>query len=306
MFFIKLGNRYIQTKMVILNYFAPPPVFKRLKYKWIMLLLSINSSIMNTVRILYNLPHWLLLLILFSLTLVQPSVEWVIVISYSNWSLFDLVVQLVSVLFICMVFLSNRRESWLMVLAESGYQSFLANHREVYWVLFCSSYNEHTSEMCELVDNRRLYDYANDSTSPHYWQLFASLPTDLHLLHRVSQRIGILRLVKRVCLDTSVLLRCYYVFVLQFLEYCSPVCRSIAECHLQLLEQEVIRWPGFAQISVPFRCVMDVILPDCLCCTSLIRLESLFVQSASICICHSSTYSSFGSSSSIGVRSIKV
>ena len=40
---------------------------------------------------------------------------------------------------------------------------------------------------------------------------------------RVSQRIGILRLVKRVFMDTFVLLRCYYAFILPILEYCSPV-----------------------------------------------------------------------------------
>ena len=55
----------------------------------------------------------------------------------------------------------------------------------------------------------------------------------------VSQRIGILRLVKLVFVDTSVLLRCYYAFVLQILEYCSPVWGSADECHLQLLERQV-------------------------------------------------------------------
>ena len=40
------------------------------------------------------------------------------------------------------------------------------------------------------------------------------------IVSRVSQRIGILRLVKRVFVDTSVLLRCYYAFVLLILEYC--------------------------------------------------------------------------------------
>ena len=49
----------------------------------------------------------------------------------------------------------------------------------------------------------------------------------------------ILRLVKRVFVDTSVLLRCRYAFVLPFLEYCSPVWGSAAECHLQLLERQV-------------------------------------------------------------------
>ena len=48
-----------------------------------------------------------------------------------------------------------------------------------------------------------------------------------------------LRLVKRVLLDTSVLLRCYYAFVITILEYCSPVWRSAAECHLQLRERQV-------------------------------------------------------------------
>ena len=43
------------------------------------------------------------------------------------------------------------------------------------------------------------------------------------IVSSVSQRICILRLVKRVFVDTSVLLRCYYAFVLPILEYCSPV-----------------------------------------------------------------------------------
>ena len=43
------------------------------------------------------------------------------------------------------------------------------------------------------------------------------------IVSRVSHRIGILRLVKRIFMDTSVLLRCYFSFVLPMLEYCSPV-----------------------------------------------------------------------------------
>ena len=42
------------------------------------------------------------------------------------------------------------------------------------------------------------------------------------IVSRVSQRIGILRLVTRIFVDTSVLLRCYFAFVLRILEYCSP------------------------------------------------------------------------------------
>ena len=84
---------------------------------------------------------------------------------------------------------------------------------------------------------------------PHYWQLVASHQTDLltykeHVRgigSHISQRIGLLRLVKRVFSDTSVLLRCYYAFVLTILEYCSLVCRSAAECHLQLLDARCIR-----------------------------------------------------------------
>ena len=52
-------------------------------------------------------------------------------------------------------------------------------------------------------------------------------------------RVFILRLVNRIFVDTSELLSCYFVFVLQILEYCSPVWGSAAECHLQLLERQV-------------------------------------------------------------------
>ena len=39
----------------------------------------------------------------------------------------------------------------------------------------------------------------------------------------VSLRICFLRFVKRIFVDTSVLLRCYFTFVVPILEYCSPV-----------------------------------------------------------------------------------
>ena len=50
----------------------------------------------------------------------------------------------------------------------------------------------------------------------------------------VSQRIVFLRLVKRFFVDTSVLLRCYYAFVLPIIENWG----SAAECHIQLLEYQ--------------------------------------------------------------------
>ena len=56
---------------------------------------------------------------------------------------------------------------------------------------------------------------------------------------RVSQRIGILRLVKRVFVYTSVLLRFNFAFVLPILGYCLPVWRSAVECHLQLPKRQV-------------------------------------------------------------------
>ena len=59
------------------------------------------------------------------------------------------------------------------------------------------------------------------------------------IVSRVSQRICIFRLVKRIFLNTSVLLRCYFAFHLILLAYRSPVCESAAECHLQLLERQV-------------------------------------------------------------------
>ena len=43
------------------------------------------------------------------------------------------------------------------------------------------------------------------------------------IVFRFSQRFGVLRLVKRVFVDTSVLLRCNYAFVLKIHEYCSLV-----------------------------------------------------------------------------------
>ena len=67
---------------------------------------------------------------------------------------------------------------------------------------------------------------------------------DVHvrgIVPRVSQRIDILRLVKRILnfVDISVLLRCYFAFVLLILEYYSPVWGPAAECHLKPLELQV-------------------------------------------------------------------
>ena len=55
------------------------------------------------------------------------------------------------------------------------------------------------------------------------------------IVSRFSEIIGTLRLVKRVFVDTFMLLRCYYAFVLAILADCSPVWGPAAECHLQPL-----------------------------------------------------------------------
>ena len=59
------------------------------------------------------------------------------------------------------------------------------------------------------------------------------------VVSRVSQRIGIVRMVNGVYADTSVLLRCYYVFILPILEYCSHVWGSAASSHLRRLDRQI-------------------------------------------------------------------
>ena len=88
----------------------------------------------------------------------------------------------------------------------------------------------------------------------------------------ISQRIGILRLVKYVFGD-SVLLRCYYEFVFPILEYCPPVWDAAAECHLPLLELQVYSVDRLCLIKLSCRCVIDVILLCCVYCTRLIQIR---------------------------------
>ena len=104
---------------------------------------------------------------------------------------------------------------------------------------------------------------------------------------RVSQRIDILRLVKRISVEIkfSVLICCYFAFVLQSLSIILRYLGSAVECHLQLL-----RWPGFVPIRVSCRCVIDVVWLGLVCCTRLIRtLITLFSElpSASTRVRHS-------------------
>ena len=81
--------------------------------------------------------------------------------------------------------------------------------------------------------------------SPHHDILGVKFDSRLTLEHhvrgivcRVSQRIIILRLVRRLFVDSSALLRCYYA-LFSILEYRFPMWGSAAEYHLQLLECQV-------------------------------------------------------------------
>ena len=89
------------------------------------------------------------------------------------------------------------------------------------------------------------------------------------IVSHVSQRIGILRLVKRDFVDTSVLLRCYYSFVLPIFEYCSPVWGSAAKCHLQLLERHV-----YSVVRLYCRSVIDFMLLHCVHILYTVNLNS--------------------------------
>ena len=102
------------------------------------------------------------------------------------------------------------------------------------------------------------------------------------IVSRVSQRIGILRLVKRVFMDSSVLLRCYYAFVLHqsliiVLQYGGLLLNVI----FSFSSARCIRLPWFAMIRLSSRCVIYVMLLHCVCCTKLIRTR-IFVCSVSL------------------------
>ena len=98
------------------------------------------------------------------------------------------------------------------------------------------------------------------------------------IVSHVSQTIGILRLVRRLCgylcyfvatmhlLSQSLIIVLWCVALLLYVTFCF----SSARC---------IRWPGFDLIKVSSFCVVDVMLLDCVCCTKLIRtLITLFSE----------------------------
>ena len=53
----------------------------------------------------------------------------------------------------------------------------------------------------------------------------------------VSQKIGILRKCWQTYQDNSLILKCFYAFILPFFEYCSAVWMSAAHTHLKILQR---------------------------------------------------------------------
>ena len=106
------------------------------------------------------------------------------------------------------------------------------------------------------------------------------------IVSRVAQRTGILRLVKRVYVDTSVSLRCYYAFVARIIEYCSSVWGLILNVIFSFSSARCIRWPGCASI-------IPVVVPSmsCCCTVDVVQGYSLFSElpSASVRVRHTRT-----------------
>ena len=113
-------------------------------------------------------------------------------------------------------------------------------------------------------------------------------------MYHVFQRICVSRLVTPLCYFLNI----NYVFVLQIMEYCSPVWGSAADWHLRLLERYVRSVAGFCpdqgfvQIKVSCRLVIDVTLPNCACRTRLIPAGIMLFLLVSLCFYQSSTYPS--------------
>ena len=65
-----------------------------------------------------------------------------------------------------------------------------------------------------------------------------------------SMRVGILRKTMSVFRDVAVVAKCFWVFILPVLEYCSPVWMSAATSHLSLLDRVVSQVGGLSGGSV--------------------------------------------------------
>ena len=77
--------------------------------------------------------------------------------------------------------------------------------------------------------------------------------------------------MKSVFVDTSVLLRCYDAFVLQSLSIILRCVGLLLKVIFNFSSARCIRWPGFVLIRLSHRCVIELMLLHCVCCTWLIR-----------------------------------
>ena len=114
------------------------------------------------------------------------------------------------------------------------------------------------------------------------------------IVSRVSQRIGILRLVKRIFVATGHWPPlCYFVAILHLF---SQTLNIVLQCvgwlpnvTFSFLSERCIRLPGFVLMRISCRCVIAVMLPDGVCCRRLNWTLITTVQRASICFYTSST-----------------
>ena len=90
------------------------------------------------------------------------------------------------------------------------------------------------------------------------------------IFSRVFLRIRILRLVKRIYVDTYVLLRCNYAFVLQSLSIVLWCGGRLLNVIFSFTSARCIRWSGFALIRVSCSCVIKVMMLGYVCCRMLI------------------------------------
>ena len=91
------------------------------------------------------------------------------------------------------------------------------------------------------------------------------------IVSSVFYRIGILRLVKRILVDTSVLLRSIWHLFSQSSSIVLRCGGQLLNITFSFLSAKCIQWPGFFPIRVSCRCAIDVVWLDLVWCTTLIR-----------------------------------
>ena len=94
------------------------------------------------------------------------------------------------------------------------------------------------------------------------------------VVSRVSQRIGILRMVNGVYADTSVLLRCYYAFILPILEYCSPVWGLLPAVTFGFWTVRFMQSLGSVLIRFLSLLITAASLLGCVCCTKFTAIRN--------------------------------